>query len=432
MTQQVKNWSRLHKFSPSEIAEPSSVDGVVTTINAARNSGRKVRARGNMHSFTEICITDDTLVSLGGLTGLVDADKESGRVRVKAGTSIYDLSRLLDAEGLAVPNLGDIDVQTVAGATGTGTHGTGLEWGNISAQIVAAQLVTAAGEVVEVDESDMQTLKALRVSLGTLGILTEITLQCVPAFRLDRLDMPAPLDETLEQSDALSREFDHFEFYVLPYAKFALQKRIDRSDAPAKPLSKGKQFLNDVVVENIAFGAAVKTGKVFPGAIPPIAKLITKFFAPERRLDKSFDAFSTVRMVRFNEMEYAIPRERLGEGVTGVMELIEKNKLPINFPIEVRVGRADEECYLATAAGRETCYISVHAAKGMPYRDYFERVEEFMNGLDGRPHWGKMHWQTAESLAPRYPEWESFQEVRRKLDPEGLFMNDYTTRVLGA
>lgn len=431
MAQQVRNWSRLQRFTPAHLAEPATTSQVVDAVNTARSRSQRIRVRGNLHSFSEIVKTDDTLISLAAMTGMIEADRESGLVRVRAGTSIYDLSRLLDSVGLAVPNLGDIDVQSVAGAAATGTHGTGLEWGNISAQVAAMQLVTAAGELIEIDDSDIDALKAARVSLGTLGVATEITLQCVPAFRLDRLDTPAALDETLEQSDALSREFDHFEFYVLPYAKFALQKRIDRSDAPAEPLSKGRQFLNDVVVENIAFGATVKAGKLVPRAIPPIANLLTKFFTPERRLDKSFDAFSTVRMVRFNEMEYAIPREHLAEAVERVMAMIQEHGYPVNFPIEVRVGRADHESFLSTSAGRETCYISVHMAKGMDYEPYFHAVETIMDGYDGRPHWGKMNWQTADKLATRYPEWDAFQAVRGRLDPEGVFTNEYVERVLG-
>jgi FAD/FMN-containing dehydrogenase len=296
---------------------------------------------------------------------------------------------------------------------------------------MSAKIVTAAGEVVEIDESDANALKAARVSLGTLGVVTELTLQCVPAFRLDRLDLPRPIGETLGQIDDLFAGFDHFEFYVLPYSDLSLQKRIDRSEAPAKPLPPVKKFFSDVVIENIAFGATVKVGKLAPKAIPMIAQGLAKAFSPERRLDKSFDAFSTVRMVKFNELEYAIPREHLAEAVERVMAMIQEHNFPVNFPIEVRVGRADEESFLATAAGRETGYISVHMAKGMDYEPYFRAVETIMNGYDGRPHWGKMHWQTAESLSARYPGWSDFQTVRASMDPEGVFTNDYIERVLG-
>jgi FAD-linked oxidoreductase len=431
MPARVSNWSGLQQFVPQFLAEPATTGQVVDAVHAARSRSQRIRVRGNMHSFSEIVVTDDTLISLAAMSGLIDADPSTGLVRVRAGTSIHRLSRLLDNLGLALPNLGDIDVQTVAGAAATGTHGTGLHYGNISAQVMAAQIVTAAGEVVEIDEHDADALKAARVSLGTLGVVTEVTLKCVDAFRLDRLDLPRPIGETLAQIDDLAAGFDHFEFYVLPYSDLSLQKRIDRSTAAAKPLPMHKQFLNDVVVENIALGAAVNLGKLVPRAIPPIAQAIAKAFSPERRLDKSFDAFSTVRMVKFNELEYAIPREHLAEAVERVMAMIQEHRYPVNFPIEVRVGRPDVESFLATAAGRETGYISVHMFKGMDYEPYFHAVETIMDGYDGRPHWGKMHWQTAETLAPRYPQWDDFQAIRAKFDPEGVFSNAYVERVLG-
>jgi FAD-linked oxidoreductase len=431
MAQEVRNWSGLQRFTPQYFEEPATTSQVVAAVNAARSRSQRIRVRGNLHSFSEIVKTDDTLISLSAMSGVIDADTSSGLVRVRAGTSIFNLSRALDSIGLAIPNLGDIDVQSVAGATATGTHGTGLHFGNISAQVMAAQIVTAAGEVVEIDESDPDALKAARVSLGTLGVVTEMTLQCVPSFRLDRLDLPRPIGETLSQIDDLSAGFDHFEFYVLPYSDLSLQKRIDRSDAPAKPLHPAKQFFSDVVVENLAFGATVKAGKLMPKAIPTIARGLARAFTPERRLDKSFDAFSTVRLVRFNELEYAIPRENLGEAVERVMAMIQEHNFPVNFPIEVRVGRADDESFLSTAAGRETGYISVHMAKGMDYEPYFHAVETIMDGYDGRPHWGKMNWQTAGKLAARYPGWDDFQGVRSSMDPEGVFSNEYTDRVLG-
>lgn len=431
MGSEIRNWSRLQRFTPHHHAQPATTAQVVDAVNAATARGHRIRVAGNLHSFSEIVRTDDTLISVGALSGIVDADVPSGLVRVRAGTSIHDLSRMLDILGLALPNLGDIDVQTIAGAAATGTHGTGLNYANVSAQIEAAQIVTAAGEVVEVDGSDEQALKAARVALGSLGVVTELTLQCVPSFRLDRLDLPRPVGESLAQIDDLCANFDHYEFYVLPYTDLSLQKRINRSDEPAKPLHPAKQFLNDVVIENIALGAAVNVGKFYPKAIPGIARTMAKFFSPERRLDKSYDAFSTVRMVRFNELEYAIPREHLAEAVERILAMVQEHQYPVNFPIEVRVGRADDSSFLATAAGRETGYISVHTFKGMPYEEYFHAVETIMDGYNGRPHWGKMNWQTAETLAPRYEGWNDFQAVRAKFDPEGVFTNEYIQRVLG-
>ncbi|MGB0872297.1 MAG: D-arabinono-1,4-lactone oxidase [Solirubrobacterales bacterium] len=431
MSGTIKNWSRLQRFTPRNYAEPATVDQVVAAVNAARGRGDRIRVAGNLHSFSEIVRTDDTLISLKAMNGLIDADVASGLVRVRAGTSIHQLSRQLDALGLALPNLGDIDVQSIAGAAATGTHGTGENFGNVSAQIQAVQLVTAAGEVVEIDDSDQSALKAARVSLGTLGVVTALTLQCVPAFRLDRLDLPRPVNETLSQIDDLAANFDHYEFYVLPYSDLALQKRINRTDAAAEPMPALKRFANDVLAENVALGAIVNAGKVAPNAIPPLARTMAKFFSPARRLDKSFDAFSTVRMVRFNELEYAIPRQHLAEAVERVLAVIQEHQFPVNFPIEVRVGQADDASLLSTAAGRETGYVSVHTYKGMEYEPYFHAVETIMDGYEGRPHWGKMNWQTADRLAGRYDGWNEFQLVRSELDPQGAFTNEYIERILG-
>jgi FAD-linked oxidoreductase len=365
------------------------------------------------------------------MSGLIDADVENGLVRVRAGTSIHDLSPILDRLGLALPNLGDIDVQSIAGAVSTGTHGTGEQFASVSAQVMAVELVSADGSVVEIDSSDLSALKAARVSLGALGVVTALTLQCVPAFRLDRLDLPRPLSETFETLDELSSGFDHFEFYIFPYTDRAIQKRINRTDEPAQPPHPLKKFANEVVFENWVLAALVNTGKLMPAAIPALARGATKTFSPVHYLDKSFEMFSTVRNVRFNELEYAVPREHLRDAVERVMAVVQEHQFPVNFPIEVRVGRADDDCLLSTAAGRETGYISVHMYKGMKFEPYFHAVEAIMDNFAGRPHWGKINWQTAEKLAPRYAGWDEFQAVRTRLDPTGVFTNDYVERVLG-
>ncbi|HEV7918725.1 MAG TPA: D-arabinono-1,4-lactone oxidase [Solirubrobacterales bacterium] len=430
MTAEWTNWSGNQRFTPAERAEPRDLEELRTFVADAARRG-KIRAVGNGHSFNDLVATDGTLVSLAQMQGLVDADPASGLVKVHAGTSIYELSRLLDGLGLALPNLGDIDVQAIAGAVATGTHGTGARYASVSAQVAAIEMVTASGDLVSIDAADETALKAARVSLGTLGIASELTLQCVPAFTLDRLDLPSPLDETLAQFDELADSHDHFEFYVFPYTDVVIQKRINRTDQPPHPWSKRKRFLNDVAFENWTLAALVNAGKLMPRAIPALARGVTKTFGKVHKVDKSHEIFSTVRNVRFNELEYAIPRKRVAAALTRILAAIEEHRWPVNFPIEVRVGRADEDCLLATAAGRETGYISVHMYRGMEFEPYFRAVESIMNDYDGRPHWGKLHWQTAETLAPRYPGWDDFQAVRSRLDPGGVFSNRYTDRVLG-
>jgi L-gulonolactone oxidase len=431
MAKQFRNWSGYQRFTPRVYAEPATLAQVVETVGGAENDGRKIRVVGNAHSFSEIVRTDDTLISLTAMSGIIDADVASGLVRVRAGTSIHVLSPLLDKLGLGLPNLGDIDRQSIAGAAATGTHGTGEEFASVSAQVMAVQLVTADGSIVEIDESDLTALKAARVSLGALGVVTALTLQCVPKFTLDRLDLPRPLSETFETLDELSANSDHFEFYIFPYTDRAIQKRINRVSAPPQPAHPLKKFGEQVLFENWTLAALVNAGKLVPSAIPALARGATKTFSPVHYVDKSYEIFSTIRNVRFNELEYAVPREHLRAAVERVMAVVQEHQFPVNFPIEVRVGRADEDCLLSTAAGRETGYISVHMYKGMEFEPYFHAVEAIMDGYEGRPHWGKINWQTAEKLAPRYAGWEDFQSVRTRLDPSGVFTNEYIERVLG-
>lgn len=410
---------------------PANADEVSRAVVDAAAAGRTVRARGNGHSFNEIVATDGTTISLELISGLIDADRESGLVKVGAGTSIHELSRLLNDHGLALPNLGDIDVQAIAGAAATGTHGTGERYASVSAQVEAVELVAGDGSLVTIDDSDPTALRAARVSLGALGVVTSLTLRCVPAFTLDRRDVPRPLGETLEKLDELSSSHDHFEFYVFPYTDRVIQKRIDRTVEAPRPMAAPKRFFNDIVFENWTLAAYANAGKLMPRAIPRLARGVTRTFSNVHKLDRSFEIFSTVRNVRFNELEYAVPRESLSEAVTRVLDTVKERNLPVNFPIEVRVGRADHDCLLATAAERDTGYISVHTYRGMDFLPYFHAVEEIMDSLNGRPHWGKIHWQTAKTLAPRYAGWDEFQAVRRRLDPNGVFTNPYIERVLG-
>ena len=151
----------------------------------------------------------------------------------------------------------------------------------------------------------------------------------------------------------------------------------------------------------------------------------------QTRVDRSDRVFATPRLVRFTEMEYAVPRDRAAAAVRGVRALIDARGLHVNFPIELRCVAGDD-AFLSPAHGRDTAYVAVHTFAGMEFEPYFRAVEELMDELGGRPHWGKRHFQTAATLRPRYPDWDRFLEVRERLDPGRVFANDYVRRVLGA
>jgi L-gulonolactone oxidase len=328
-------------------------------------------------------------------------------------------------------NQGDIDRQTLAGAISTATHGTGVRFQNLSAQVEAVELVLADGSVDACSaESDPDELLAARAGLGALGALYSVTLRTVPAYTIRRVDRPASLDETLDGIDELVDSNDHFEFYVFPHTDVAILRESERTDEPPSPRSRVAEYLQEVVLENWVVDLYARIGRRFPSRIPPMARFLARQVGRSVKVDASHRVFASERRVRFTEMEYGIPREHGAEAVRRVLELIERPDLEVSFPIEVRFVASDD-ALLSPSHERETCYIAVHIFRGSEWEPYFRGVEEIMDSYGGRPHWGKRHFQTAESLASRYPRWADFQRVRSRLDPDGRFANAYTDRVLG-
>ena len=442
-----RNWAGDQACRPAEIARPRDRDELAATIAGAEAAGRKVSVAGAGHSFTEAAMTDGTMIDIGALSGVVDADPSSGLVRVRGGTVLAELNEELHRLGLAMENLGDIDSQTISGAISTGTHGTGAKLRNISSQVEALELVLADGSVRElggggsggdsggeeesgsaVAEADL--LRAARVGLGALGAISAVTVRCVPAFTLHRVDKPRPREEVLASFDDLAAANDHFELFTFPYADSALVLERNRTQDPARPRGRAAAFLNDIVLENWALEAISAAGKHFPGGIPRFARLAARLASGSTVTDRSYRIFANERRVRFTEMEYGLPREHGPEAARRVIEWVRSNRYPVFFPIEMRVTAADD-ALLSPSHERDTAYIAVHQYRGMEWRPYFEAVEEIMNSYAGRPHWGKRHFQTADSLAPRYPRWADFQAARDELDPNRVFTNEYAERVLG-
>jgi FAD-linked oxidoreductase len=390
-----------------------------------------VRVVGAGHSFSDIALTDGTMISLERMAGVLDVDRQSALVRVQAGITIKALSRALASHGLAMENLGDIDVQSIAGAISTSTHGTGSRLRNISSQVVELKLALADGSTLRCSpDSDPELFRAARVGVGALGVIVEVTLRCVPAFTLRGVDAPAPLSQTLERFEELAEVNDHFEFFVFPHTDVALTRTNNRTGEPARPRGRWVAYANDVLLTNHAFGAICAAGRLMPGRIPQLNRLLTRLAGSSTRVDSSAEIFASPRLVRFTEMEYALPRERTAEAVRAVMDLIEREGFAVPFPIEVRTVAGDD-AMLSTAAGRDSGYVAVHMFKGMEWRPYFKAVEAIMDGFDGRPHWGKRHFQTAATLRGRYPDWDRFQAIRARLDPQGRFANEWSERVLG-
>ena len=426
-----RNWAGNQVCLPAEVATPQSAAEVAAVVARAAEAGMRVKAVGAGHSFTAAAMTDGVLMSLDGVADVATIDREQQRITVGAGIRLGELNAVLDAAGLAMPNLGDIAYQSIAGATATATHGTGATLGNLATTIVGMELVDGAGNRVRCDETERpELLRVARVGVGALGIVTEVTLQCVPAFDLHAVETIEVLDDVLDGFEENWSTNDHFEFFWMPGARRCQVKRNNRTTEARRPQPRLSYVRDKIVAENLAFGLVTRVGARFPAAAPRIARLVDAGVSGRDLIDASHRIFASPRWVRFYEMEYGIPRAALPEAMRRVRELVQRGSEPIFFPIEVRVSAADDIA-LSTAHGRDTAWVAVHVHRSGSYETYFQGIEHIMNDYDGRPHWGKLHFQDHRSLAPRYAEWDAFQAVRAELDPDGRFANSYTDRVLG-
>ena len=352
---------------------------------------------------------------------MIDADPASGLVKVGAGTVLADLNEELHRLGLAMENLGDIDRQTIAGAISTGTHGTGARLRNISAQVEAIELVLADGGVRELTaDADPELLRAARVGVGALGAISAVTLRCVPAFTLHRVDTPRPLDEVLDAFDELADANDHFEFFVFPYARLRPDPRAQphrRAAAPARPVRRLPQRRR---AGELGAGGALGDRQRLPRAIPPLIPRSPPGSPPAgSTIDRSDRIFANERRVRFTEMEYGVPREHGPEAARRVIERVRANRYPVSFPIEMRVPPPTTPCSAPRTSATPPTSPSTSTA-GWSGGPTSRRSRRSWTAYGGRPHWGKRHFQTAATLAPRYPRWAEFQRAATSSIRSGL------------
>ncbi|WP_371676298.1 D-arabinono-1,4-lactone oxidase [Streptomyces sp. NBC_01276] len=425
------NWAGNIAATPARVVSPASVGELQEAVRRAAEEGLRVKAVGTGHSFTAAAATDGVLVRPQALAGILSVDRAAGTVTVAAGTVLKDLNLALAAQGLSLTNMGDIMEQTVSGATSTGTHGTGRDSASIAAQIRGLELVTADGRVLACSEKENpEVFAAARLGIGALGIVTAITFAVEPLFFLTAREEPMGFDRVTAEFDQHVAENEHFEFYWFPHTGNCNTKRNNRSQGPAAPPGAVSAWVEDELLSNGVFQAVNSLGRAVPAAVPTIARVASRALSARTYTDIPYKVFTSPRRVRFVEMEYALPRERLVEALRELKAMVDRSPLRISFPVEVRTAPADD-ITLSTASGRESAYIAVHMYKGTPYQAYFTAAERIFTAHGGRPHWGKVHTRDAEYLAGVYPRFGEFTALRDRLDPDRVFGNDYLRRVLG-
>ena len=430
------NWAGTQTCVPGTVHQPADAGEVGRIVRDAVASGSTVRPLGAGHSFTPVAVTDGHRVQLDKMTGFVGSDADAGTVTLQAGTRLRDVPGILRPRGLALANQGDVDPQALAGAVSTGTHGTGLGFTGFAGMVKGFRIVGADGEEVHAYDGAAGTAGDLfrlgRLSLGIFGVITELTLEGVPAFRLSA-------DEHAENVDEVRRTFpervaavDHMEFYWFPGTDLALVKEntrlpgVEGMESANDPglLGRAGEFIADEVINNAGLLALCEAAKAAPKLTRKLNAFAAKTVSTRRYVDEAHKVFVSPRRVRFSEMEYAVPLDSLPEVLDEVRRTIDRHHAWVSFPLEIRAAKGDDVA-LSTAYGRDSAYIAVHRYHREEYREYFDLLEPIFLAAGGRPHWGKLHTLGAEQLRERYPLFDDVARLRRRLDPNGVFLNDH-------
>ncbi|MEH6568643.1 MAG: D-arabinono-1,4-lactone oxidase [Halioglobus sp.] len=411
------NWSGSQSCFPLARKAPGTVEQLQEIIATATGTVRPV---GAGHSFTPLVPTQGTIVSLSRLSGLIDHDSQTLQARLWAGSRLGDIGQPLEDVGQALINMPDIDEQALAGCLATATHGTGAEIGSMSTFVKALQFVDAQGQLVDCDEfQNPEIFQAARVSLGSLGVVTQVTLQNQAPYRLRRETVWREFEELMEVADDLANTHRNFEFYYIPFTGMGFTDVHDLTDEPIGSTEKidGNDAAQDL-----------KTARDWLQSWPRIRELVLgsylKTLSTELSIESSWKNYTSERNVRFNEMEYHLPREHGLQALREVRAALESQHHEVFFPIEVRYVKGDD-IWLSPFYQRDTCSIAVHRYFEEDFAPYFKTIEPIFRKYQGRPHWGKLNTLTESDFRTLYPRWDDFLAVRREVDPEGKFLNTY-------
>lgn len=446
MTGEFRNWSGDFSCRPQKIWFPSTEEEVQALLARAAGEGLKVRVVGAGHSWSDIACTDGYLLRLDRLRRVIAVDYERRQITVEAGMRLHELNEIVASHGLGLSSLGSISAQSVAGVISTGTHGSGIRFGNLSTFVVGLRLVTASGEAIDI-HGDHELLSAARVSLGCLGVITRVTLQLEPAFRLEEQILPLRFDDALDQLDELLETNEHCKLWWVPHTDWIRVCTLNRTAKP--PTGPGKRvaqmervarFLGgDVDVSQVTdeflndrlYPLLLDVSRVAPRLTPRINELIRQALViRSTRVGRSDKLFNLTMPPVHREMEYGIPRDCARAALVELRELIAREGLFVNFIVEARFTAADD-IMISGAYGRQSCQLGAYIGECGSRARYFEAFEAMCLGMDGRPHWGKEFAADSGTLRRVNPRLAEFDQLRRRMDPDGRFTNAFTRRVFG-
>ena len=422
-----QNWAK-NETCFSHYVKAKSVEDIQKAVNNARELSLKIRPVGSSHSFSKLIPNDGIILDTSALSGVIEVDRSKKLAHVYSGTILGELNKELFLHGLALPNLGDVDVQSIAGAIATGTHGTGAELGIISNQVVEVTFVNGLGEVKTVTESsDENLLRALKVNLGAFGVVISLKLQLVDAFKLKLKTSKMEIDDIIKDFDKLSNKYRHFEFFWFPYTKYAQVKKMEITQAEIIN-NKALDFINDFVLENMVYGFLIKLCVWTRFFTKFFSEVVTSFIGENEKINWSHLIFATPRINRFREMEIALDRSLIKPAIKIIEKIIKKHQLMAIIPVEVRTVKKDD-LLISPAYGRESVYIAIHAPLGTLYKECFNEIHQELEALGGRPHWGKVNNLDQRRLLEVYPKADEFIKLRQMEDPGRIFLNSYLENI---
>lgn len=416
-----RNWSGVQHAYPAARLAPRDEGELAAMLKVAQ---APIRPVGAGHSFTALAPTNGALVSLDGLSGVVGWEGDA--VVVRTGTRLGALGLALAQRGRALPNLPDINKQSLGGALSTATHGTGARIPAMHADVTGLRLVTPSGRVIDADAgTNAEIFQAAKVSLGALGVVTQVRMRTAANRRLRRRVWLEPFDEAVAQAEQRWANHRNFEFFAVPFTGLAANISHDETDDPAEPRGPDQdtELLQALRALRNLLGFSTPLRKAAAKALMSTAK-------PETAVDEGWKLLSTERPVRFNEMEFHLPVEHQLKALAEVQRAIEAERPDVFFPIEVR-RIAGDDAWLSPFQGGPRGSVAVHAYYRDDFSFLYSLIEPIFRRYDGRPHWGKLHTLRAGQLEAIYPNWPDFLAVRRDLDPDGRMLNPYLKGLLG-
>ncbi|GAB5593902.1 D-arabinono-1 [Umbelopsis nana] len=427
-----RNWASTYGCFPELYFEPSTEDQVIEIVQAAAKNNKHIKVVGSGHSPSDLACTNDYMINIHKLNRVLFVDREVGIITVEAGMDLHTLHQVLKNNGLALSNLGSISDQSVAGVMATASHGTGTAFGSLPTMIVDITLISGNGELLFCSPSSNQDVfEAARCSLGCLGVITRMSLKVEPAFLLEAKQVPAKLEDVLQNWEQVINSAEHVRVWWYPHTDDCVVWRANRTTKPVS--NTPPNWLKYTFLGFHVYQFALNIARYRPSMIPSL----TRFFydnvhsSPSEVVDDSYKVFNFDCLFPQYVNEWAIPLEKAPEALRRIDQFIQSSELKVHFPVEVRFVDADD-VWMSPSYARKTCYIGVIMyrpyGKPVPYKKYWRAYEDIMRSLGGRPHWAKAHGQTKSDLERSYPKFQDFLQVREKLDPKGIFINNYIER----